>query len=333
MNRTTPLLAALAGVLFVSAAAAQDAARSADIDRYRDHVLKDPAPDPKDGAVRVTFLGTATLLFDDGETQLLTDGFLSRPSFLKVATGRIATDAKVVDAALGRAKADRVKAIFVAHSHYDHAFDVAHVANRTKATLHGSASTLNVGRGGDVPAGQLVEFAAGKEYTVGKFTVGVRKGKHSPPIKGINDDLGEPIERPLRQPARARDYKEGGAFDFVITHGGRTILVNASGGHVEGALDGVRADVAFLSVGALGLQTDAYRDAFYANTVGKVKPKLVVPVHWDNFFAPLSDELPGFAGTAVSFDFLIKRLKADGIRFGILQGFQSVTLFGEEGKK
>ena len=70
------------------------------ITAYREYVLKDDAAERKDGAVRVTFLGTTTLLFDNGQTQLIIDGFLSRPSFKQVTTEEIATDMTAVDAAL-----------------------------------------------------------------------------------------------------------------------------------------------------------------------------------------------------------------------------------------
>lgn len=312
--------------------AAQPPGAGVDIQHYRPHFLPPSEAAPANGAVRVTFLGCSSLLFDDGETQVLIDGFFSRPLLRKVMIGKIETDAKAVAAALKRAKADRVKAIFAAHSHYDHAFDVAEVARTTGATLHGSASTLNIGRGSDLPEKQLVKFEAGKEYAVGKFRVTVIASKHSPPIRGLNDDLGETIDAPLRQPAGFRDYKEGGSFDFVIRHDRGTIYVNPAANFVENALDGIRADVAFLSVGSLGSQKREFMNAFYDQTIGTTKPSLVIPVHWDIFFGPLSDELQAMPDVPAAFDFLIERLKADGIRFGIVQGYQSVLLFAD-GKK
>jgi L-ascorbate metabolism protein UlaG (beta-lactamase superfamily) len=255
------------------------------------------------------------------------DGFFTRPSLIRLVK-KIETDTKVVDAALKRAKVDRLKALFVAHSHYDHAFDVAYVIQKTNAKLYGSSSTLNVGRGGDLKDDQMVLFEAGKEYKVGQFSVTVLKSKHSPPIKGINDDLGQTIDKPLRQPASARDYKEGGTFDFLIKHGDRAILVNSSN-YIQDALNDVRADVVFLGTGSLSNETKAFQEAFYDQTIAKVRPKLVIPTHWDNFFRPLSDHLEGMDDLS-AFDFLIDRLKSDKIEFGILQGYQSVTLFGKE---
>jgi L-ascorbate metabolism protein UlaG (beta-lactamase superfamily) len=314
----------LAPALFAGAAA-QPPAPGTDLSGYREHHLE-AAPAPKNGAVTVTFLGTTTLLFDDGETQLLTDGFLTRPPITKLLN-RIETDPKTVDAALKKAGADRVKALFVAHAHYDHAMDCAYVAQKTGAKLHGSASVLNIGRGGGLKDEQMALFEPGKELKVGKFTVTVLKGKHSPPLKGLNDDLGQEIAKPLKQPAGFRDYKEGGSFDFLIKHGDRTALVNCAANFVEGARDGVRADVLFLSVGALGGQPKEFQTAFYDQTVPKVKPKLVIPIHYDDFTQPLSDSLRGLGDTPAAFDFVIARLKADKIRFGLLQGYARAQVF------
>jgi ribonuclease BN (tRNA processing enzyme) len=61
-----------------------------------------------------------------------------------VATAKIQTDTAGVDAALSRAKVDRLEAEFVSHSHCDHALDVADVVQRSRAMLYGSASTLNM---------------------------------------------------------------------------------------------------------------------------------------------------------------------------------------------
>ncbi|CAN5211798.1 hypothetical protein BH11PLA2_BH11PLA2_02200 [soil metagenome] len=304
---------------------AQFPGRSKDFEKYRPHFIKTDDSEPKNGTVKVTYLGTATLLIDDGETQILTDGFLSRPS-VRATLRAIATDTATVDAALKKAKVERLKAVFTAHSHYDHAFDVAYVSKQTKAKLYGSSSTLNIGRGGDVAEEQMTLIEPGKTCTVGKFTVTVLKAKHSPPIPGLNDDLGQTIDKPLKQPALFKEYKEGGAFDFLFRHGEHSFLVTAAGNYVDGSLDKVKAEVMFLSTGGVGMQPKAYQDDYYDHTVKLVKPKLVIPIHWDNFMQPLSDKLEPLGDPA--FDVLIERLKADKIKFGILQGYQSVVLFG-----
>ena len=74
---------------------------------------------------------------------------------------------------------DRVKGIFVTHSHYDHSFDVAYTARKTDATLYGSHSTLNIGRGGDVKEEQLSLFQPNQDIQLGNFTVQVIPSIHS----------------------------------------------------------------------------------------------------------------------------------------------------------
>ena len=332
MTRITLILMAL--VTTFAGADGQVLGSRHDLTAYREYFLKADDTEPKGGAVRVTFLGITSLLFDDGETQLLIDACFSRPELAHVLRGKLETDPKVVDGVLKKAKVERLKAIFVAHSHYDHALDAAYVASKTGAVLHGSESTLNIGRGGDVEEKHLVKFKHGQEVKVGQFAVTTYESKHSPPIRLINDDLGETIDKPLKQPARVRDYKEGGSFDFLIRHGNHAVLVTPSTNAIEGELDRVRADVVFLGTGTLGNQSKKFRDFYYEQTVGKVKPKLVVAIHWDNFFQPLSDQLEPFAkpidDVHAGFDDLIARLKKDKIDFGLMQGYQSVTLFGEK---
>src|SRR5262249_18589431 len=147
-------------VLLVTAAFGSGQAPG-DIEQYRKYYLSQSDEEPKNGTVTVTFLGTTTLLFDDGGTQIMTDGFFSRPPLLQVARGKLETDTKAADAALKRAKVERLKALFVAHSHYDHAFDAAYVAKKTEAKLYGSASTLNVGRGGGLGDEQMMLYDPG----------------------------------------------------------------------------------------------------------------------------------------------------------------------------
>ncbi len=78
-----------------------------------------------------------------------------RPSRRRALGRPVSTDPDAVDTALDKVGADRVRAIFISHSHHDHALDVTYIANRTEATIYGSPSTLNIARGGNVPEDRL----------------------------------------------------------------------------------------------------------------------------------------------------------------------------------
>src|SRR5262245_4815717 len=89
-----------------------------------------PAP-AQPNALRVMFLGVSTLLFDDGETQVMTDGFFSRPDILTVGFREIEPNLGRISSALQRAGVSRLAAVIPLHTHYDHALDAPEVARRT----------------------------------------------------------------------------------------------------------------------------------------------------------------------------------------------------------
>ena len=64
------------------------------------HLYEPPAP-PGRGAPRTVFLGVSTILLDDGDTAILTDGFFSRPGLLRMRFGRLRPDRARIAAGLG----------------------------------------------------------------------------------------------------------------------------------------------------------------------------------------------------------------------------------------
>ncbi len=302
-------------------------------DSFHDVMLAPTTAVPAGGQVKVTFYGTSTLLFDDGETQLLVDAFITRPdketllSSLATGVASLQTDPQMVDVWLARPEVGRIAAIFPAHSHHDHAIDVAYIAHRTGARVFGSESTLNIARGGGVPEERLSRYRLFVPEKVGAFTVTVLPGRHPENPPPLADDRDLTIDAPLRQPAAFSDFVEGGSFAFLIGHAGRSILVQVPS-YVIGVLDDVRADVLFLSVVPIGITDRRHTDTFYEQIIGKVQPELVVPVHWDDFMLPASADLPTLGDDVpAKLEDLRERLDRDGIRLGIMQGFQSSMIF------
>jgi L-ascorbate metabolism protein UlaG (beta-lactamase superfamily) len=285
------------------------------------------------GDVKVTFLGTTTLLVEDGTTRILIDAFLTRPSLFEVLGSSIRTDETRVRRILREVGATNINAIFVTHSHYDHALDAAFIAQETGATLYGSESTLNIGRGWPLPESRLVRFYRDGWFTVGTFRVRIYLSKHSPPIPLVNDDLGENIALPLHQPARESQYVEGGSFDILVAHGTKTMLVKGSANYLEGALHDVHADAVFLPIGGVGFRGEEFHRRYYANTIGCVSPSLVVVTHWDSLFAPLDNTLPPMTGSANTLSYIRAYLKADGIPLKVLQGFETIRPFTLEDRR
>lgn len=241
-----------------------------------------------EGPLGVTFLGVSTLLLDDGDSALLTDGFFTRPGLLAVGLGRIAPDEKVVADCLDRALAacpriPEVEAVICVHSHFDHALDAAVAARRTGAVLAGGLSTAQIGRGGGLPEDRILLVTPGRAWARGPWSVRMIESAHCPP-----DRYPGTIDAPVRPPVKTAAYKCGEAWSILVHHrDGASALIQGSAGYVRGALDGERADVAYLGVGQLGIQPESYLEEYWAETVRAVGARRVVLIHWDDFFRPL----------------------------------------------
>ena len=249
-------------------------------------------PAPQAGtAVTVKFAGVSTLVFDDGETAVMTDGFFSRPGFTEVLFLKIAPDPRAVEAGLAALKPSKLAAVIPVHGHYDHAMDAPLVARRTGALLLGDESVLNVGRGAGLSEAAMRKVTAGDTQVYGAWTITFIAGRHAP--TPFSDGRGgDHTLQPLKPPARATDWREGQTWSLLVRHrSGRSYLVQGSAGFVEGALRGQRADVVFLGVGALGKQPSAYRAQLWREVVEAVGARRVVLVHWDDFWLGLDRPL------------------------------------------
>lgn len=241
--------------------------------------------------VTVTWLGTTTLLFDDGETQVMIDGNFTRVNLLKIASFMpITSDVATINYALAEFGIDRLAAIVPVHSHFDHAMDIGHVANRTSAVILGSESTANIARGAKVPVDQYQILAEGEMRQFGDFTIRLLASRHAP-VKTGGDGPWFPgtIDTELRQPASVSEWREGVVWSVFLGHPRGTTLIQGSGGYIEGKLQGESADVVMLSIAGLaGLGKD-FVSVLWDETVRATGASRVIAVHHDDFTAPFGE--------------------------------------------
>ncbi len=288
--------------------------------------------------LRVSFLGVATLLLDDGETAILTDGFFSRPDRMQSFLGKVAPDLDNITRGLARAgirlkdqpaapgRSGKVTAVIPLHSHYDHAMDAPEVALRTGAVLLGSESTANVGRGWGLPDAHIRVATLGQPMQFGRFTVTLYPTLHAP-----TGFTGGVIAQPLKPPVRASEYKEGQSYAMLVQHDGRALLVTGSAGFVPGALQGVKAEVVLLGIGSLGQRSDAYRQDYWREVVQASGAKRVIPIHWDDFWLPADQPMqplpPPIDKFDVSMQFLTARGAAERVEIRLPLPWQAMDVF------
>jgi len=252
------------------------------MEQYAAHRYRSPATT---GALTATWFGVTAVLISDGETSIFIDPFFTRPpGLLNLALNRaIAPDEAEIRRWLAKAGVERLDAVLVSHSHFDHAMDAGVVARLTAATLMGSTSTANIGRGSGLAESKIRVITPGEALTLGTLTITFIESRHAGATGG--QPTGE-IGQPLLPPAHYLDYKLGGAYSLLIERGPRAILHHGSAGFVPGGLRGRHADVVFLGVAAID-----DLDLYLREVVDTVGAGRVIPTHWDDFTRSLAEPL------------------------------------------
>ena len=255
-------------------------------------------PAPSSNHVTLTYMGTAGWEITDGNTVILLDPYLSRiygpqppgrPPFARASGDNRPqygwTDVAVQDIAVIDSHVKKADFVLVTHTHYDHVFDVPHIALKTHATVIGTESTENVLRAYNVPEEQLITVRGGEDYDFGVFSLKVIPSLHSPlDHKHYFSSATAPAG--MKSPLTLEQmHPEGGTLAYLIRLHGHQILAFGGMNYIEREIEGLTPDAVL--VGAASSRKEIYdytgrlmRDLHF--------PALVLPTHWDNFTAPYS---------------------------------------------
>ncbi len=234
----------------------------------------------------LTWTGVAGVLLEWGGARLAFDPFVSRPPLLEVLFA-----APLVDRTLVAHHFRDVDAVFVGHTHYDHAMDLpAVVAASPKARIHGSRTTVELARRLGIPEANLVELRDGERYDIAGTQVEAVRIEHGkvPLVRHVDR-----IEMPRRGvPPTPFRYPRGEVFAFRVKAEGTTWYVQGSAGIDEAALRRQRPVDVLLACLAARQGTPRYLERLGE----RLRPRVLVPIHHDDFFRPLDAEPRPIAG-------------------------------------
>lgn len=259
--------------------------------------------------MNITYLGTNTLLFHQGDTSILVDPHFSRPGMLNLL-GKIKPDPQIIAENLARFEIHRLDGILLTHTHYDHALDAAEVLRQTGGALFGSESAINLAQGAGLDEHACVQVTLQQVFAIGGLPIRFHPARHvefPAPMRWLMPAERQ-ISQPLHPPTWFWRYQAGHTLAIQV---GRT-LVFGSAGFIPGAYQDLEVETVILGIGGLDLKSPIYLHQFYRETVLGSGARQVFLSHWDNFFGPPGRTRRPMLLARRS----IARIKALGIRYG-----------------
>jgi L-ascorbate metabolism protein UlaG (beta-lactamase superfamily) len=258
------------------------------------------APDPRwfhmaevpcEHDVELTYLGTAGFMLRGPGRVLALDPYVTRASAASLLGGPL-----VPDRALIARLFPEVDDVLVGHAHYDHVLDAPLICQQTGARLIGSRATCMVGRAAGLPERQLLATAGREDLESGPWSVRGLPSRHGKVFMGRVPFPGD-ITAPPAWPPRFTQLRHGLVLNWLVRCGKLTLVHVDSADYVREELEGLRADVVCLC--AVGRH---YRPRYVEEIVHTLRPRWVVPCHWDTMMTHIDDtpklipgvDLPGF---------------------------------------
>lgn len=247
------------------------------------------APRP-DARLRLSYLGTAGFIVESPNRVLVIDPYVSRPGVLATAFMPLEPDASRIRSVIPRADE-----VLVGHAHYDHVLDAPEVCRQTGARLIGSPDVANVGRAAGLPEEQIVATRGREDLACGPCTVRGLPSRHGR-VYGRVPFPGE-ITSPPPWPPRFWQLPHGLVLNWWIDLEGVRVVHIDSADFIDDELRERECDV--LCLCAIGRQ---FRPRYTEDVIRLLRPKFVIPCHWDLYTTPLEAtpwllpgvDLPGF---------------------------------------
>jgi L-ascorbate metabolism protein UlaG (beta-lactamase superfamily) len=232
--------------------------------------------------VRLTWYGTAGFRFEVGGRIFLVDPYLSRNDRARPTLGIGPQD--VIDGS----------EIYLSHGHFDHAHDVPQITLQTCATVHCSEEVATALCRHGVGRAQTVVAREGDSFDLGTYRAKCFNSTHvrfdlpliAATLRRSLAELGLPLLR-LRELSR---WPEGQVLAWRFTlaaEGGRVVQHLGSAGCTEEELDRL-CETGPPDILLVPLQGNTRILRIAARIVERLRPRVVIPHHHDDFYPPIS---------------------------------------------
>ena len=242
--------------------------------------------------VTAKWLTVASVAIDDGKTRLLFDPAWTRPGLGHIlGWKKLRSDEELVSKILKQNGLDRVDAVFASHSHFDHVIDAPMVSKLAGAVFYTDESSERLAAAYKDKKIRTIGFTPFQKIRVGDFLITPMPRDHSQ-ILHLFYFLPGPV--PEDADLSFWDYHVGDNWFYLIEHPEGNIVID-QGSHP--AVDVLKKQTDKVDVIFQGVANRLSDDTIINGYVKAFNPKIVVPLHFDNFFFDFNDgeesDLPG----------------------------------------
>lgn len=246
-------------------------------------------------SIKFYWLGVSTCIISDGKNTLAFDAFITRHSFSHMFfLNPIVSKKQTVDQWMSKAKVNKLDAIFINHSHVDHVVDIGNMAKYGKPKVYTTHNGEVIAKAQGVKKEQIIKHKHGDKFQIGDFLVTVLKGKHAIHFFDHVFLTGKLSEKDFGSSPTALDYKMDEGYGFLIEHSKGKILYWPSS-NIPTDYDPFKElkDIKVLIQG-IALRTSS--QFVYEKIVNRVKPDVLIPVHYDGIFHNMNEGVKHLSG-------------------------------------
>jgi hypothetical protein len=246
--------------------------------------------------LRLTWYGTAGLLFQCGSTVIAFDPFYPMPvgGFSRRHAPAARPNAAVVHASscsvAGNAY-QKASDVFVTHGHFDHIYQIPSIYRNCPVTVHCTKTPMKTLRKHGFPEEKLHEIAPRWTGTVGPFTLRAYQGRHChfdwPLLRKTifcRRFWRHPIHLLQLLSVHLRFPQKNEILFYELSCSGKRVQIMGSMNLDSDTCYPTGADVLILP-----LQGRSDQDSYALNIVKRLQPKSVLLDHYDDAFPPMSD--------------------------------------------
>jgi L-ascorbate metabolism protein UlaG (beta-lactamase superfamily) len=228
----------------------------------------------------VQWLGVSGYRLTFEGVSLFIDPYVSRVPLRTLITRRAAVPDRAM---IGRyiSAPGPVAGVLVGHTHFDHAVDAPAIARRYGARAYGSASLVRLMDLHSL-AGLAVEVVPHRPYELGPFVATFVPSRHSKLLFGRRVPFDGELTCDHLDGLSPGAYRCGQVWGIRIEVAGISLYHQGSANLDDDELARDPVDV-FLA----GIAGRTVTPRYWERVLPRLDPRIVVPTHYDNFFAPL----------------------------------------------